>query len=249
MLSWEGQEAATDWSAGSLRREIDKAAIYGVRGFTLMGFPSSACGGRGWCGGERVSLSRILDGDPSTCAPLNNGTSLPRQTTFPPGAFWDVELLTLVSSSCLHAANSSLLPRSALVTPPFSSQPLPALADSRLKLGLPGYDQSPSISVYFVARKGRCNNLSSPSAPPSQGVWAPSCSLFPFLPFFSFILPGHAGIFSCPFRCLGSFARDQQVLCMNFSTYRCTPDILVGRGEPPVLLFHHLDLDLNLSFQ
>lgn len=252
MLRWEGQEAATDGGAGSLRQESDKAALYGVRGFTLMGFPSSACGGRGWCGGERVSLSRILDGDPSTCVPLNNGTSLPRQTTFPPGAFWDVELLTLVSLSCLHAANSSLLPRSALLTPPFSTQPLPALADSRLKLGLPGYDQSPSISVYFAARKGTSPGaMTSPllQLPSPKGCGPHPVPFFLFLPFFSFILPGHAGIFSCPFRCLGSFARDQQVLCVNFSTCRCTPDILVGRGEPQVLLFHHLDLDLNLSFQ
>lgn len=185
MLSWEGQEAATDWSAGSLRREIDKAAIYGVRGFTLMGFPSSACGGRGWCGGERVSLSRILDGDPSTCAPLNNGTSLPRQTTFPPGAFWDVELLTLVSSSCLHAANSSLLPRSALVTPPFSSQPLPALADSRLNWGSQAMTSLPLFQCTLLPE--RAGAITSPllQLPPPKGCGphpVPSFLFFPFSP-------------------------------------------------------------------
>lgn len=201
---------------------------------------------------RRVSLSRTLDGDPSTCAPLNNGTLLLRQTTFPPGAFWDVELLTIVSSSCLHAANSSLLPRSALLTPHFSTRPLPALADSHLKLGLPGYDQAPSISVYFAARKGTAPDaITSPllQLPAPKGCGPHPVPSFLFLPLFSFILPGHAGIFSCPLGCLGSFARDQQVLCVNFSTCRCTLDILVGRGEPQVLLFHHLDLDLNSSFQ
>lgn len=160
--------------------------MYGEHRFTLMGFPSSARGGRGWCGGERVSLSKTPDGDPSTCAPLNNGTSLRRQTTFPPGAFWDVELLTRVSSSYLHAANSSLLPRSAFPTPHFSTQPLPALADSRPKLGRPGYAPSPSGSVYFAARKG-----ASLGAKPllSFGSPLPRCVgpiLFPLSFFFPF---------------------------------------------------------------
>ena len=118
--------------------------------------------------------------------------------------------------------------------------------------GAPGYDQPPSISVYFAARKGTSPDaITSPllQLPAPKGCGPHPVPSFLFLPLFSFILPGHAGIFSCPLGCLGSFARDQQVLCVNFSTCRCTLDILVGRGEPQVLLFHHLDLDLNSSFQ
>lgn len=163
--------------------------MYGEHGFTLMGLPSSVRGGRGWCGGERVSLSRTPDGDPSTCAPLNNGTSLRRQTTFPPGAFWDVELLTRVSSSCLHAANSSLLPTSALPTPHFSTHPLPALADSRLKLGRPGYDRLPPVQCTLLPGRvpPQVQNPSSPSAPPPKVCGCHPVPSFLLLPFFSFI--------------------------------------------------------------
>ena len=45
----------------------------------------------------------------------------------------------------------------------------------------------------------------------------------------------------CSFRCLRVYAIVQRVFCVNSSTCRCILDILVWRGEPWVLLFHHLD--------
>lgn len=88
-------------------------------------------------------------GDPVPCASLNNGTSLPRQSVFPPGAVLAVELLSPIPSGCLgtadlhtpipsghlYAANSSPLPGSALFIPCFSTQPPPALVDVLLRLG------------------------------------------------------------------------------------------------------------------
>ena len=59
-------------------------------------------------------------------------------TPIPSGCLHTAELLTPVPSACLPAANSSSHPGSALLTPRFSTQPLPALADSCLRLGRPG---------------------------------------------------------------------------------------------------------------
>ena len=99
-----------------------------------------------------VCGERVCDDSPAPCTPLNNGASLLRQTTLPPGAFPALEVLTSVSSGCpraanliipipsgcLHEANSCPLPRTTLLTPHFSTQPLPALADTHLKLGCLG---------------------------------------------------------------------------------------------------------------
>ena len=78
------------------------------------------------------------DGRPTPCAPLNSGASFPRPTTLPLGAFLTMEPFTSFPSSCLHATSIGPLPRSDLLTPRFSTQPLPALIDSCLRLGCPG---------------------------------------------------------------------------------------------------------------
>ena len=49
------------------------------------------------------------------------------------------------------------------------------------------------------------------------------------------------GDFSCPFRCLRSFASVQQVLCENCYIRRFILDVLVRRGEFLILQFHHLN--------
>ena len=81
---------------------------------------------------------RVQDGGPTFYAPLNNGASFPRQTTLPLGAFMAMEPLIPIPSGCLCAANSGPLPGFALLTSHFSTQPLPALAASCLRLGCPG---------------------------------------------------------------------------------------------------------------
>ena len=63
-------------------------------------------------------------GSPTTHAPLNNASSLSRQTMLPLGAFH--ASLHSRSLCCVCAANSTPLPRSILPTPHFSTQPLPA---------------------------------------------------------------------------------------------------------------------------
>ena len=80
----------------------------------------------------------VCSGSSTACTPLSNGVSFPKQTTLPLGAFPAVEPLTHVPSGCLYAANSGPLPGSALLTPCFSNQPLPALVDSHLWLWHPG---------------------------------------------------------------------------------------------------------------
>lgn len=112
-----------------------------------VGVPPSSCRGRG-CRVGRESE----DGGAAHCVPVNNGASLPRQPTLPPevllaaepltaipsGCLHTAELLTPVPSACLHSANCRSHPGSALLTPRFRTQPLPALADSCLRLGRPG---------------------------------------------------------------------------------------------------------------
>ena len=102
---------------------------------------------------------------------------------------------------------------------------------------------SHSISAYFAASEGASPvAVTSPLLQlPPRGVGPISFPLF--LPFLSFVLPSYVGNFSCPFRCPRSSASVQQVFCVNCSTCRCILDVLVGRSEPQVLLFHHLDLD------
>ena len=55
----------------------------------------------------------------------------------PLGAFLAVEPLTPIPSGCLCAANNSPLLGSALLNPLFSTQPLPPLVASNLRLGHP----------------------------------------------------------------------------------------------------------------
>ena len=185
--------------------------------------------------------------------------SLSRHSTFPPGAFLAVELITPFPSVCLHVANSSPLLGSALLTPCFNTQPPPTLADTRLSLGCTRLWYRLSVQVFLcpachglATAFSSCSpwspqwggfsgysNISSPSTPPQGCVSHPSSS-FIFLSFLSFILPGCAGTFSYPFKCLRSSASVQKVLCVNCYTCRCILDVLVGRSEPQVL-FCHLD--------
>ena len=135
-----------------------------------------------------VCGERGRDGNLTTCTLLNNGSSLPRQPTLPPGVFLGAELLTLVPSRCLqtaelltlipsghlHTANSSPLPRSALLTPCFSTQPLPALMDTCLRQGCTGLWHRPSVQVsLYPACHRLATALSSarPQSPPSISMY------------------------------------------------------------------------------
>ena len=123
------------------------------------------------------------DGGPIPCTPLNNGVSLPRQTTLPPGAFLAVELLTPVPSGCLRAAelltpilsggfhmvNSHPLPRSTLLTPHFSTQPPTALVDIHLSLGHTVLWHRQSVQVLLCPtchRLATAPSSDSPQSPP-----------------------------------------------------------------------------------
>lgn len=86
-------------------------------------------GRQGSSGGEGV-----CNGSPAPWAPLNSHASFPRQTTLPLGAFPAMEPLTPVPLGCLCIANSGPLPGSTILTPPFRTQPPPALASCCLRL-------------------------------------------------------------------------------------------------------------------
>ena len=109
---------------------------------------------------QRLACEGVCDGGPTPFVPLNSGASFPRQTPLPPGAFLAVELLTHIPSGCLHAAevltpipssclctaNSSPHPGSALLTPCLSTHCPPALADTYLRLELPGLTPKEALS-------------------------------------------------------------------------------------------------------
>ena len=169
------------------------------------------------------------NGGPAPCTPLNNGASLPSQSTLPPGAFLAAELLSPIPSGYLRAANSSPLPGSTLLTPRFSTQPTATRIGRHLSQA--GAHRAlvqtvhasltlsclPDEPLHFlpIAPEGPPPPPFPCISPPVRGL--PICGNFcspsvapqgggshpvSFFLFLSFVLPSYAGIFSCPFRCL-----------------------------------------------
>ena len=152
---WEGVKAAADWVTLAdwgtylLRPGRDKTATTGACTKCLQW--QRLAGNSNWLGCTRFDGSLFqspqrhrmaggeggCNGGPAPCTPLSNDTSFPRQTMLPLVAFLSVDPLTPILSGCLCTANSSPLLESALLTPHFSTQPLPALVASCFRLWRP----------------------------------------------------------------------------------------------------------------
>ena len=121
--------AAAGVCANCLWRVDQQAVTTDWGTLTLVGVPPSARRGRDWCGGVPVAPPLVRH---SAMVPCFLGR---------PRFLWGIPSRGTPHSHplfCICAANSSPLPGSALLTPHFGTQPLPALSDSCLRQRHPG---------------------------------------------------------------------------------------------------------------
>lgn len=166
--------------------ERDKAAVYGEHGFTLMGFPSSAVETGAGVVGRGSPCRGLLMATPPL---VHHSTMAPR---FGGRPRFLQELSGMWSASPVSPQAVSMQPTAVfspgLLSQPHTSAPSPCLhwQTAVSSWGAQAMTRLPPVQCALLPGRAppQVQNPSSPSAPPSQGVWVPSCSLFPFSPLF-----------------------------------------------------------------